>query len=68
MGIHRALQLAMIPPGLASCHRVCPEGFPRRGGPIAPEDSVRGMLSLVDRFQPTMPGELFRFDVTRLAW
>jgi NAD(P)-dependent dehydrogenase (short-subunit alcohol dehydrogenase family) len=43
----------------------------RMGGenaPINPEESVRGMLSLVDRFEERMSGEFFRYDGTRLPW
>jgi NAD(P)-dependent dehydrogenase (short-subunit alcohol dehydrogenase family) len=43
----------------------------RMGGssaPLSPEESARGMLSLVDRFQPGMSGELFRYDGVRLPW
>jgi NAD(P)-dependent dehydrogenase (short-subunit alcohol dehydrogenase family) len=43
----------------------------RMGGssaPLSPEESVRGMLSLVDRFEPSMSGGFFRFDGTRLPW
>jgi NAD(P)-dependent dehydrogenase (short-subunit alcohol dehydrogenase family) len=35
---------------------------------ITPEESVRGMLTLVDSFEPSMSGEFFRFDGTRLPW
>jgi NAD(P)-dependent dehydrogenase (short-subunit alcohol dehydrogenase family) len=43
----------------------------RMGGssaPINPEESVRGMVSLVDRFEPSMSGEFYRYDGTRLPW
>jgi NAD(P)-dependent dehydrogenase (short-subunit alcohol dehydrogenase family) len=43
----------------------------RMGGssaPISPKDSIRGMLSLVDRFEPCMSGQFFRFDGARLPW
>jgi NAD(P)-dependent dehydrogenase (short-subunit alcohol dehydrogenase family) len=43
----------------------------RMGGssaPISPEESVRGMLLLVDRFESSMSGEFFRYDGTRLPW
>jgi NAD(P)-dependent dehydrogenase (short-subunit alcohol dehydrogenase family) len=43
----------------------------RMGGssaPLSPEESVRGMLSIVDRFEPSMSGEFFRYDGTRLPW
>ncbi len=43
----------------------------RMGGvsaPIGPEESVRGMLSLVDGYAPTLSGGFFRFDGTRMPW
>jgi NAD(P)-dependent dehydrogenase (short-subunit alcohol dehydrogenase family) len=43
----------------------------RMGGssaPLSPDESVRGMLSLVDRFESGMSGEFFRYDGTRLPW
>jgi NAD(P)-dependent dehydrogenase (short-subunit alcohol dehydrogenase family) len=43
----------------------------RMGGasaPISPEESVRGMLSLVDGYEPTLSGGFFRFDGTRMPW
>jgi NAD(P)-dependent dehydrogenase (short-subunit alcohol dehydrogenase family) len=43
----------------------------RMGGssaPISPEESVRGMLSLVDRYEPNLSGGFFRFDGTRMPW
>ncbi len=43
----------------------------RMGGstaPIGPEDSVRGMLALVDRFKPDMSGAFFRYDGAGLPW
>jgi NAD(P)-dependent dehydrogenase (short-subunit alcohol dehydrogenase family) len=43
----------------------------RMGGtsaPISPEESIRGMLSLVDRFEPSMSGKFFRFDGTPMPW
>jgi len=43
----------------------------RMGGssaPISPEESVRGMLSLVDRFEESMSGEFFRYDGDRVPW
>jgi NAD(P)-dependent dehydrogenase (short-subunit alcohol dehydrogenase family) len=43
----------------------------RMGGssaPISPEESVRGMLSLVDRYQPKLSGGFFRFDGARMPW
>lgn len=43
----------------------------RMGGstaPIGPEESVRGMLSLVDRYEPSLSGGFFRFDGTRMPW
>lgn len=43
----------------------------RMGGkdaPIGPEESVRGMLSLVDCFEPSMSGGFFRFDGARIPW
>jgi len=36
--------------------------------PLSPEESIRGMLSLVDRFEPSMSGEFFRFDGMHLPW
>lgn len=35
---------------------------------LSPVESVRGMLLIVDRFEPSMSGEFFRFDGTRMAW
>ena len=43
----------------------------RMGGssaPIGPEESVRGMLSLVDRYEPHLSGGFFRYDGTRMPW
>ena len=43
----------------------------RMGGssaPVSPEESVRGMLSLVDRYEPNLSGGFFRFDGTRMPW
>ena len=43
----------------------------RMGGssaPIGPEESVRGMLSLVDRYEPSLSGGFFRFDGARMPW
>jgi NAD(P)-dependent dehydrogenase (short-subunit alcohol dehydrogenase family) len=43
----------------------------RMGGssaPIGPEQSVRGMLSLVDRYEPSLSGGFFRFDGARMPW
>ena len=43
----------------------------RMGGssaPIGPEQSVRGMLSLVDRYEPSLSGGFFRFDCARMPW
>jgi NAD(P)-dependent dehydrogenase (short-subunit alcohol dehydrogenase family) len=43
----------------------------RMGGdsaPIGPEESVRGMLSLIGRFEQSMSGEFYSFDSTRLPW
>jgi NAD(P)-dependent dehydrogenase (short-subunit alcohol dehydrogenase family) len=43
----------------------------RMGGssaPISPEESVRGMLSLVDGYAPNLSGGFFRFDGTRMPW
>jgi hypothetical protein len=43
----------------------------RMGGssvPISPEESVRGMLSLVDHYEPNLSGGFFRFDGTRMPW
>ena len=43
----------------------------RMGGssaPISPEESVRGMLSLVDRYEPCLSGGFFRFDGARMPW
>ena len=36
--------------------------------PIGPGESVRGMLDLVDRYEPSLSGGFFRFDGTRLPW
>jgi hypothetical protein len=36
--------------------------------PISPEESVRGMLDLVDRYAPKLSGGFFRFDGPRLPW
>jgi NAD(P)-dependent dehydrogenase (short-subunit alcohol dehydrogenase family) len=35
---------------------------------IGPEESVRGMLALVDRYAPNLSGGFFRFDGTRMPW
>lgn len=43
----------------------------RMGGasaPIAPEESVRGMLSLVERFELNLSGRFLRYDGTALPW
>jgi len=43
----------------------------RMGGssaPISPEESVRGMLSLVDRYEQSLSGGFFRFDGARMPW
>jgi NAD(P)-dependent dehydrogenase (short-subunit alcohol dehydrogenase family) len=43
----------------------------RMGGssaPISSEESVRGMLSLVDDYEPNLSGAFFRFDGTRMPW
>jgi NAD(P)-dependent dehydrogenase (short-subunit alcohol dehydrogenase family) len=43
----------------------------RMGGasaPIGPEESVRGMLALVDGYAPNLSGGFFRFDGTRMPW
>jgi NAD(P)-dependent dehydrogenase (short-subunit alcohol dehydrogenase family) len=43
----------------------------RMGGasaPIGPEESVRGMLSLVDRYEQSLSGGFFRFHGTRMPW
>jgi NAD(P)-dependent dehydrogenase (short-subunit alcohol dehydrogenase family) len=43
----------------------------RMGGasaPIGPEESVRGLLSLVDGYAPNLSGGFFRFDGTRMPW
>jgi NAD(P)-dependent dehydrogenase (short-subunit alcohol dehydrogenase family) len=43
----------------------------RMGGssaPLSPEKSVRGMLALVDRFNPDMSGAFFRYDGARMPW
>jgi NAD(P)-dependent dehydrogenase (short-subunit alcohol dehydrogenase family) len=43
----------------------------RMGGasaPIGPEESVRGMLDRVDRYEPNLSGGFFRFDGTRMPW
>jgi NAD(P)-dependent dehydrogenase (short-subunit alcohol dehydrogenase family) len=43
----------------------------RMGGasaPISPEESVRGMPSLVDRCEPDLSGGFFRFGGTRMPW
>ena len=43
----------------------------RMGGasaPIGPEESVRGMLALVDRYAPSLSGGFFRFDGVRMPW
>jgi hypothetical protein len=36
--------------------------------PISPEESVRGMLALVDRYAPNQSGGFFRFDGARMPW
>jgi len=38
------------------------------GAPIEPEESVRGMLRLVERFQMGDSGRFFRYDGSRLPW
>ena len=43
----------------------------RMGGssaPISPEESVRGMLALMDRYAPNLSGGFFRFDGARMPW
>lgn len=43
----------------------------RMGGeaaPITPEESVAGMLAVVDTFVPEMSGEFLRYDETPLPW
>lgn len=43
----------------------------RMGGssaPVSPEASVRGMLSLVDRYEPKLSGSFLRFDGARMPW
>ena len=43
----------------------------RMGGssaPIGPAESVRGLLSLVDRYEPNLSGGFFRYDGTRMPW
>ncbi len=43
----------------------------RMGGasaPISREESVRGMLTLVDRYEPSLSGGFFRFDGARMPW
>ena len=43
----------------------------RMGGssaPISSKESVRGMLSLVDDYEPNLSGAFFRFDGTRMPW
>ena len=43
----------------------------RMGGssaPISPEESVRGMLALVDRYAPNQSGGFFRFDGAQMPW
>lgn len=43
----------------------------RMGGnnaPLSAGESVHHMLSLVDRFDPSMSGEVFRYDGTPLPW
>jgi NAD(P)-dependent dehydrogenase (short-subunit alcohol dehydrogenase family) len=43
----------------------------RMGGssaPLSPEESVRGMLALVDRFDTGMSGDFLRFDGARMPW
>ena len=43
----------------------------RMGGasaPIGPEESVRGLHSLVDGYAPNLSGGFFRFDGTRMPW
>jgi hypothetical protein len=36
--------------------------------PIRPEESVHGVLSLVDRYKPNLSGGFFRFDGARMPW
>jgi len=36
--------------------------------PVGPAESVRGVLSLVDRLEPSMSGGFFRFDGPRIPW
>ena len=43
-------------------------GMGGSSAPLSPQESVRGMLSLVDRFESGMSGGFFRFDGTRLPW
>ena len=43
----------------------------RMGGssaPFTPQQSVRGMLAIVDRFEPRMSGDFFRFDGIPMPW
>jgi hypothetical protein len=36
--------------------------------PIEPEESVRGMLKLVQEFRSELSGRFFRYDGTELPW
>jgi NAD(P)-dependent dehydrogenase (short-subunit alcohol dehydrogenase family) len=38
------------------------------GSPFSPEQSVRGMRALVERFRPEMNGRFFRHDGSELPW
>jgi NAD(P)-dependent dehydrogenase (short-subunit alcohol dehydrogenase family) len=35
---------------------------------LSPEESVRGMLALVDRFEPGMSGTFLRYDDASIPW
>jgi NAD(P)-dependent dehydrogenase (short-subunit alcohol dehydrogenase family) len=35
---------------------------------LSPEESVRGMLSLADRFEPGMSGTFLRYDGASIPW
>ncbi len=39
-----------------------------RHAPILPEESVRGMRSLLERFTPEMSGRFFKFDGKEMPW
>jgi short-subunit dehydrogenase len=36
--------------------------------PVSPEESVRGMLSLVDGYKPSLTGGFFGFEGARMPW